>query len=69
MHDVFISYSHCDAAFRTEVVEKLESAGIRCWYAPRDIQPGEEWADAMEAARIAAKVFADESDCPTEQNV
>ena len=47
MHDVFISYSHCDAAFRTEVVEKLESAGIRCWYAPRDIQPGEEWADAI----------------------
>ena len=47
MHDVFISYSHRDAEIRAEIVEKLESAGIRCWYAPRNIQPGEEWADAI----------------------
>ena len=47
MHDVFISYSHHDAEIRAEIVEKLESAGIRCWYAPRNIQPGEEWADAI----------------------
>ena len=47
MHDVFISYSHHDAEIQAEIVEKLESAGIRCWYAPRNIQPGEEWADAI----------------------
>ena len=47
MHDVFISYSHHDAEIRAEIVEKLESAGISCWYAPRNIQPGEEWADAI----------------------
>lgn len=47
MHDVFISYSHHDAEIRAEIVEKLESAGIRCWYAPRNIQAGEEWADAI----------------------
>ena len=47
MHDVFISYSHNDVSIREAVVQKLESAGIKCWYAPRDIQPGEEWADAI----------------------
>ena len=47
MHDVFISYSHHDTEIRAEIVKKLESAGISCWYAPRNIQPGEEWADAI----------------------
>lgn len=47
MSDVFISYSHADASLREAVVQKLETAGIQCWYAPRNIQPGEEWADAI----------------------
>ncbi len=63
--DVFISYSHVDFDTTVAVCEKLESEGIECWYAPRDIGPGEEWASAiMEAlhnCRIMILVFTDAS--------
>ena len=57
MHDVFISYSHKDEKIREAVCKKLESEGISCWYAPRNIQPGEEWADAISAALRQCKVM------------
>ena len=63
MYDVFISYSHRDEKIREAVVEKLESAGIRCWYAPRDIRPGVEWADAiisgLKSCRILLLIFTE----------
>lgn len=65
MHDVFISYSHNDVQIADAICHKLESDGIRCWYAPRNIQPGQEWADAIIAAieqcRIMILVFTDSS--------
>lgn len=57
MHDVFISYSHKDEKIREAVCQKLESEGIKCWYAPRDIQPGGEWADAITLALKQCKVM------------
>ncbi len=46
-HDVFISYSSSDQPAALAVLHGLESAGIRCWMAPRDIPPGAIWAQAI----------------------
>ncbi len=63
MHDVFISYSHKDAQVADAICHHLEEAGIRCWYAPRNIGPGAEWADAiieaLEECSIVVLVFTD----------
>lgn len=39
-HDVFISYQHDSRAVVEALVASLESCGIRCWYAPRDVRGG-----------------------------
>ena len=46
-HDVFLSYSSHDKTFADAACAVLESHRIRCWIAPRDITPGEEWGDAI----------------------
>ena len=46
-HDIFISYSHKDKSCADAICAKLEADGYRCWYAPRDIAPGAEWASAI----------------------
>lgn len=48
--DVFVSYSSKDKAIADAVVAAHEQAGIRCWYAPRDIAPGVDWADSITKA-------------------
>ena len=48
--DVFISYSSKEKAIADAVVAAHEQAGIRCWYAPRDIGPGADWAEAITKA-------------------
>jgi hypothetical protein len=45
--DVFISYSVHDKLTAQAVCATLESNGIRCWIAPRDIMPGSEYGDAI----------------------
>lgn len=63
--DVFISYSSADKSKADAVCRSLEAAGIRCWIAPRDIEPGMEWADAIVAAldstQITLLVFSSRS--------
>jgi hypothetical protein len=46
-HDVYISYSHVDKVAADATCAALERAGIRCWIAPRDIAPGDEWSAAI----------------------
>ena len=46
-HDVYISYSHVDKAAADAACATLERAGLRCWIAPRDITPGDEWSAAI----------------------
>ena len=46
-HDVFISYSNFDRATADAAVAVLESRGIRCWIAPRNITPGLDWSEAI----------------------
>jgi hypothetical protein len=68
-HDVFISHSHEDKTAADAVCAALEAKGIRCWIAPRDINPGQDWASsivqAIQGAQIVLLVFsrhANESD-------
>lgn len=46
-HDIFISYSHTDKTIADAICAHLEGEGLRCWYAPRDIVPGADWADSI----------------------
>jgi hypothetical protein len=43
-HDVFICYSANDKAAAQSICARLESAGVRCWIAPRDIRPEMSWS-------------------------
>ena len=47
---VFVSHSHDDRAVAGRLVHRLEGHGIKCWIAPRDIRPGEDWAAALAEA-------------------
>jgi len=40
----FISHAHQDAATALAVCSLLESRGLRCWVAPRDVRPGAEYS-------------------------
>jgi hypothetical protein len=46
-HDVFISHSSRDKAIADAVCARLEGRGIRCWIAPRDVQPGLPYGEAI----------------------
>ncbi len=62
MPEVFISYSSKDKAAAGAACAVLEQHGLRCWVAPRDILPGEEWADGIlrgiAACRVMVIVFS-----------
>jgi hypothetical protein len=49
-YDAFISYSTTDKLTADAIVNYLESNGLRCWYAPRDIQAGMPWPMAISQA-------------------
>jgi len=53
--DFFISYSHKDEEIVKSVVESLESAGAKCWYAPRDVVG--RYAKAIVDAISHSKIF------------
>ncbi len=46
-HDVFISHSSQDKAIADATCARLEARGIRCWIAPRDVQPGQPYGEAI----------------------
>lgn len=56
-HDVFISYSSADKPTADATCATLESKGLRCWIAPRDILPGEEWGGAIVRAIANARAL------------
>lgn len=56
-HDVFLSHSHVDKVFADAICHRLEASAIRCWVAPRDIRPSEDWAEAIINAMDTAKVL------------
>ncbi len=62
-HDVFISYSSKDKPVADAAVAVLEGRGVRCWVAPRDILPGEDWGesivDAISQSRALVLIFSE----------
>ena len=56
-HDVFISYSTKDKLIADAVCASLEAAKIRCWITPRDILPGQDWAESIESAITKSKLM------------
>ena len=56
-HDVFISHSSQDRAIGEAACAALEKAGHRCWIAPRDIMPGEDYGEAIVDAIRASRIF------------
>jgi TIR domain len=61
-HDVFVSHSSKDKSTADAVCAVLESHGIRCWVAPRDILPGQDWGgsiiEAINGARAMVLIFS-----------
>ena len=66
VHDIFISYAAEDKSVADTLCSHLENLGIRCWIAPRNIEPGEKYATAIihaiENAEIVVVVFSHNSD-------
>ena len=64
-HDVFISYSANDKPIAEAMCSTLESNGLRCWIAPRDILPGMDWGgsiiDAIASSRVMVLVLSSNS--------
>jgi hypothetical protein len=56
-HDVFISYSSKDKPTADAACAVLESKGIRCWIAPRDIMPGDDWGETIVEAIHNSRAF------------
>ena len=46
-HDVFISYPSKDKPVADAACATLESSGVRCWIAPRDVSPGVAYAESL----------------------
>jgi TolB-like protein/Tfp pilus assembly protein PilF len=54
---VFISHSSEDKTIADTICRSLESDGIKCWIAPRDIQPGSDWTKAIMRGIEGCQVF------------
>ena len=57
VYDAFISYSSQDKTIVDALCHYLEENKIRCWMAPRDILPGQDYAEAIAQAMSNVKVF------------
>ncbi len=49
-HNVFLSYSHLDSAIAKHLASQLESAGVKCFMAEKDIGAGELWESTIRTA-------------------
>jgi hypothetical protein len=59
---VFVCHASTDAGMAQRAVEVLEAAGVACWIAPRDIEPGENYTqailDALDDAPAIVLIFS-----------
>jgi len=64
-HDVFVSYSSNNKPVADAIVSRLEQEGVRCWFAPRDVIPGQNFAEAIlqaiESSRLMVVVLSNQS--------
>jgi hypothetical protein len=60
---VFISHSSKDRAAADAICAHLESAGIKCWISPRNIEPGATSTkgimQGLDACRVLTLVFSE----------
>jgi len=56
-YDVYISYASLDKEIADAVCNLLESQGVKCWIAPRDVLPGEEWGRSILKAISSSSLF------------
>jgi TolB-like protein/Tfp pilus assembly protein PilF len=56
-HEIFISHSAKDKDVADAICAELEHAGIRCWMAPRNVQPGRSFAGEITRAVQQSKVM------------
>jgi uncharacterized protein YjbI with pentapeptide repeats len=57
-YSCFISYSHRDEEFAKRLYADLQAKGIRCWFAPQDLDIGDKIKDEIEKAiRIHDKLI------------
>ena len=54
---VFISYSSADKATAERICGALEEAGVSCWIAPRNIEPGTDYPTALVEAIRSVRVL------------
>ena len=56
-HDVFISHSSNNRTVANAACAALESIGIRCWIAPRDVLPGRSYSGEITRAIQQSRAF------------
>jgi hypothetical protein len=54
---VFISHAHQDRPSAEQLLAALESRGIKCWSAPRDVAPGGSYAESILRGIESASCF------------
>ena len=63
--DLFISHSSKDIKFVEKLANHLEANHLTCWYAPRDIEAGEQWpkaiTQAIKQAPLTILIFSEAS--------
>jgi TIR domain len=57
LHKVFISHASSDRVAAEKLCRYLESNGLTCWIAPRDIPAGAIWGEAIVDAISRAAIF------------
>jgi TolB-like protein/Flp pilus assembly protein TadD len=55
--NVFISHSSKDQAIADGICKHLESAGMKCWIAPRDIEVGSDWTKGIMRGIASCRVL------------
>ena len=56
-YDVFISFANNDAHTANAICRHLEQQEVKCWIAPRDIETGVNWAEAIVDVIPKVKIF------------
>jgi hypothetical protein len=54
---IFISHSSKDQPVVAELCAALEQRGFKCWFAPRDVKPGDNYQEAIHRAIRTGKVM------------
>ena len=53
----FISHAKTDAKQAADIAAALERNGVKCWIAPRDVEPGRNFGDEIIRGIEASRAF------------